>query len=166
MKKRQNLILIGMPAAGKSTVGVMLAKRLGVAFVDTDILMQTGEGCYLQDTIAIHGLKGFRDIEEGYLLRVPMDCGVVATGGSAVYSQKAMAYLGSIGPVVYLQLDLDSLKQRLGNLDERGVLRMPGQTIEMLYEERCPLYEHYADITVSTAGITPDQVVTSVLDLL
>jgi shikimate kinase len=166
MKKRTNLILIGMPAAGKSTVGVMLAKRLGVAFMDTDILMQTGEGCYLQDTIAAHGMEGFRAIEEGYLLDVPAVCGVVATGGSAVYSPKAMAHLGSLGPVVYLQLDLASLKQRLGNLDERGVLRMPGQTIDMLYEERCPLYERYADMTVCTAGVSPDQVVSAVLDLL
>ncbi len=166
MKNRQNLILIGMPAAGKSTVGVILAKRLGVAFMDTDILIQTGEGCYLQDTIATHGSKEFRTIEEGYLLRVPTDCGVVATGGSAVYSQKAMAYLGSLGPVVYFEIDLPSLKQRLGNLDERGVLRMPGQTIDMLYAERCPLYERYADMTVSTANKTPDQVVMSVLDLL
>ena len=162
----QNLILIGMPAAGKSTVGVLLAKRLGVGYLDTDILMQTGEGCYLQETIAVHGLEGFRTIEEGYLLSVPTDCGVVATGGSAVYSPIAMAHLGALGPVVYLQLDLASLKQRLGNLDERGVLRLPGQTIDMLFDERRPLYERYADITVSTAGVTPDQVVSLVLDQL
>ena len=163
MVKKQNLILIGMPGAGKSTIGVLLAKRLGVSFLDTDILMQTGEGCYLQETIAEHGLDGFRSIEERYLLTVPPDCGVVATGGSAVYSRKAMAHLRSLGPAVYLQIDLVPLKDRLGNLDERGVLRMPGQTIDMLYDERCPLYERFADITVSTAGVTPDQVVTQVL---
>ena len=110
-----------------------------------------------------HGLDGFRSIEERYLLSVPPDCGVVATGGSAVYSRKAMAHLRSLGPTVYLQIDLVPLKDRLGNLDERGVLRMPGQTIDMLYDERCPLYERFADITVSTAGVTPDQVVTQVL---
>jgi shikimate kinase len=87
----------------------------------------------------------------------------VATGGSAVYSEKAMAHLKSLGPAVYLQIDLIQLKDRLGNLDERGVLRMPGQTIDMLYDERCPLYERFADITVSTAGVPPDQVVTQVL---
>ncbi|MBC2710078.1 MAG: shikimate kinase [Desulfosarcina sp.] len=163
MVKKQNLILIGMPGAGKSTVGVLLAKRLGVAFSDTDILMQTGEGCHLQETIAEHGIDGFRSIEEHYLLTVPPDCGVVATGGSAVYSEKAMAHLKLIGPAVYLQIGLVPLKNRLGNLDERGVLRMPGQTIDMLYDERRPLYEKYADITVSTAGVTPDQVVTAVL---
>ena len=163
MLKKQNLILIGMPGAGKSTIGVLLAKRMGVSFLDTDILMQTEEGCYLQETIAQHGLDGFRSIEERYLLSVPPDCGVVATGGSAVYSRKAMAHLKSLGPAVYLQIDLVPLKDRLGNLDERGVLRMPGQSIDMLYDERCPLYERFADITVSTADVTADQVVAQVL---
>ncbi len=161
--KKQNLILIGMPGAGKSTIGVLLAKRMGVSFLDTDILMQTGEGCYLQEIIAHHGVDGFRSIEERYLLTVPPGCGVVATGGSAVYSRKAMAHLRSLGPAVYLQIDLVPLKDRLGNLDERGVLRMPGQTIDMLYGERCPLYERFADITVSTAGASPDQMVSQVL---
>lgn len=159
LKAKQNLILIGMPGAGKSTIGVLLAKRRGTAFLDTDILIQTGEGYYLQDLISRHGISGFREIEEMYLLGVPADCGVVATGGSAVYSAKAMAHLKSLGPVVYLQIELEPLKARLGNLAERGVLRMPGQTIDMLYEERCPLYEKYADIVVSTADMTPDQVV-------
>ena len=166
MLKKQNLILIGMPGAGKSTIGVLLAKRLGVGFLDTDILMQTGEGCYLQETIAEHGINGFRSIEESYLLAVPPDCGVVATGGSAVYSEKAMAHLKSLGPAVYLKIGLKDLKERLGNLDERGVLRMPGQTIDMLYEERLALYGRFADITVSTEGVTPDQVVTGVLQQL
>ena len=166
MSKPRNLILIGMPAAGKSTVGVLLAKRLGVPFLDTDILMQTGEGCFLQETIARHGIDGFRSIEERYLLSVPPDCGVVATGGSAVYSPKAMAHLRSLGPAVYLRIGLADLTERLGNLDERGVLRMPGQSIAMLYAERQPLYGKYADITVSTAGVSPDEVVTAVLEQL
>ena len=163
MFKQKNVILIGMPGAGKSTVGVLLAKQLGVAFLDTDILIQTGEGCYLQEIIANHGLDGFRRLEERYLLTVKSDCGVVATGGSAVYSDKAIAHLKSRGPAVYLQIGLALLKNRLGNLDERGVLRMPGQTIDMLYRQRTPLYRQYADIIVSTAGITPDQVVAAIL---
>lgn len=163
MAKQRDLILIGMPGAGKSTIGVLLAKRLGVSFLDTDILMQTGEGCFLQETIAAYGIDGFRSIEERYLLTIPPGCGVVATGGSAVYSPKAMCHLRSLGPVVYLQIELQQLKERLGNLDDRGVLRMPGQTIDMLYDERCPLYERYADITVFAAGTTPDQVVVQVL---
>jgi shikimate kinase len=159
----RNPILIGMPAAGKSTVGVLLAKQLGVSFVDTDILIQTGQGCLLQEIIAEHGVAGFRTIEENVLLQVPADCGVVATGGSAVYSRKAMFHLKSLGPLVYLSIGLAALKERLGSLDERGVLRTPGQTIDRLYAERSPLYEKYADITVSTTNVTPDRVVTTVL---
>jgi shikimate kinase len=155
-----------MPGAGKSTIGVLLAKRWGSAFLDTDILIQTGEGCYLQDIISVHGISGFRKIEETYLLGVPADCGVVATGGSAVYSTKAMDHLKTLGPVLYLQIELEPLKARVGNLAERGVLRMPGQTIDMLYEERRPLYEKYADIVISTTGMTPEQVVTMVLNWL
>jgi len=156
-------ILIGMPAAGKSTVGVLLAKQLGAAFVDTDLLIQTGEGCFLQEIISRHGIAGFRAIEENYLLQVSPDCGVVATGGSAVYSRTAMSHLASIGPVVYLHIGLAALKERLDSLDERGVLRMPGQTIDGLYAERSPLYEKYADITISTDDVTPDRVVAAVL---
>ncbi|BBO75506.1 shikimate kinase [Desulfosarcina widdelii] len=162
----RNPILIGMPAAGKSTVGVLLAKQLGVSFVDTDILIQTGQGCLLQEIIAEHGVAGFRAVEENYLLRVPPDCGVVATGGSAVYSQKAMSYLRSLGPVIYLCIGLAALKERLGSLDERGVLRTPGQSIDGLYAERSPLYEKYADITVCTDDVTPDRVVGVLLDQL
>ena len=126
-------------------------------------MIQTGEDRYLQEIIREEGLAGFRRIEERYLLTVAADCGVVATGGSAVYSDAAMAHLKSVGTVVYLKIGLTPLKNRLGNLDARGVLRLPGQTIEMLYRERCPLYERHADLIVSTAGVTPDQVVSAVM---
>ena len=162
----KSIILIGMPGAGKSTIGVLLAKQLGLAFLDTDILIQTNEGCRLQDIIATHKLEGFRHIEETHLLTIPLNAGVVATGGSAVYSDKAMTHLKSLGPTVYLEIELLPLKNRLNNLDERGVLRMPGQTIDMLYQERIPLYRHYADITVSTTGMTPDQVTSAVMQKL
>ena len=162
----KNVILIGMPGAGKSTVGVLLAKRLGLSFLDTDILIQTKEGCRLQDIITTHKLEGFRRIEENHLLTIPSDSGVVATGGSVVYSDKAMAHLKSLGPAVYLEIELVPLKNRLGNLDARGVLRMPGQTIDMLYRERIPLYQHHADIVVSTTGMTPDQAVSAIIKTL
>lgn len=155
-----------MPGAGKSTIGVLLAKHCGMAFLDTDILIQTGEGCFLQDLIARHGSDGFREIEERYLLNIPAGCGVVATGGSAVYSGKAMTHLKSLGPALYLQIGIEALKRRLGNLTERGVLMMPGQTLDMLYAERCPLYEKYADMVVPAEGITPDQVVTRILKVI
>ena len=164
LKNKQNLILIGMPGAGKSTVGVLLAKRCGMAFSDTDILIQTGERRYLQELISIRGVSGFREIEEKYLLGVPADRSVVATGGSAVYSEKAMSHLKSLGIVVYLQIALTSLKTRLGNLVERGVVMTPGQTLDMLYEERRPLYEKYADVTISTDTMTPDQVAAQVME--
>lgn len=166
MKTKPNCILIGMPGAGKSTVGVLLAKRWGRPFMDTDILIQTGEGCTLQEIISCHGIAGFRAIEEDYLLRVPGDCGVVATGGSVVYSGRAMAHLKTLGTVVFLDITLPALKERLGNLDERGVLRLPGQTIDMIYNERCPLYAQYADVAVCTADAAPDRVVSRVLEKL
>ena len=163
MDDKTDLILIGMPGAGKSTVGVLLAKHLGADFLDTDILLQTGEKGLLQEIIGRHGIDGFRRIEQRYMLAIRPDCGVVATGGSAVYSHKAMMHLKSLGPVVHLGIGLASLTRRLGNLDERGVVRMPGQTIGMLYEQRRPLYEKYADIVVACDRMTPDQVVSAVL---
>ncbi len=166
MNPTQDLILIGMPAAGKSTIGVLLAKRLRKPFLDTDILIQNGEGAYLQEIIFQKGFEGFRQIEEGYLLGLSRGCGVVATGGSAVYSAKAMRHLKAIGQVLYLKVDLVPLKTRLGNLSERGVLILPGQTIDMLYEERRPLYERYADIVIDTTEKTPDQVVTEISTVL
>lgn len=155
-----------MPGAGKSTIGVLLAKRLRMAFLDTDILIQSGEGAYLQEIISRQGIEGFRQIEERYLLGLSTGCAVVATGGSAVYSPKAMAHLKSLGPALYLQIGLEPLKARLHNLSERGVLILPGQTIDMLYDERRPLYERYADIRIDTTGGTPEQVVASIVAIL
>lgn len=155
-----------MPAAGKSTIGVLLAKRLRMAFLDTDILIQSGEGAYLQEIISRQGIDGFRQIEEKYLLGVAEGAGVVATGGSAIYSPKAMAHLKSLGPAIYLEIGLEPLKTRLDNLSERGVLILPGQSIDMLYEERRPFYERYADIVIDTTDATPEQVVASIVTIL
>lgn len=152
-----------MPGVGKSTVGVLLAKRLGFGFVDTDIFIQVREGRSLQSLIQAHGAEGFCRIEEGRLLELSVERHVIATGGSAVYSPKAMAHLKSQGVAVHLDIAVQRLKRRLDDVDARGVVIAPGQSIEGLHAERWPLYRGYADATVATDGLTPDQVVGTVL---
>jgi shikimate kinase len=166
MDSNRNIILIGMPGAGKSTVGVLLAKRLGYAFLDTDILIQVREGRSLQELIREHGPEEFCRIEERHILSLTLRAYVVAPGGSVVYRSRAMAHLKARGTAVHLDLSLDRLKQRLDDVDARGVVIAPGQTVESLYAERRPLYRRYADVTVSTDGLTPDQVVGHVLSLI
>lgn len=166
MQKHANIILIGMPAVGKSTVGVLLAKQQGLGFMDTDLLIQTGEKCYLRDIIAARGIEGFCSLEEDYLLKVKARGYVVATGGSAVYSPAAMTYLGSIGTIVYLQLSLAQLEARLANITDRGVVVAPGETIADLYDKRTPLYERYAQVIVNCDDQRPDQTVDAVCDQL
>ncbi|MFO7753353.1 MAG: shikimate kinase [Desulfobacteraceae bacterium] len=164
MKKTDNIVLIGMPAAGKSTVGVLLAKRLGLDFVDMDIIIQTGENKTLEEIISSVGVKGFLAKEESYLCSTDLTGHVVSTGGSAVYSTKAMDHVSQTGLIVYLEQGLEALKQRISSLDTRGVVRMPGQDIESLYHERTPLYEAYSDITVSCSGLSPDRIVSAIAD--
>lgn len=143
-----NIILIGMPGAGKSTVGVVLAKRLGYTFIDSDLLIQAREKMLLHEIINQKGLDVFNQIENEVNTAIEDTHSVIATGGSVIYGTEAMMHLKSIGCVVYLKLDYDELKTRLGDLKERGVAMRPGQTLDDLYEERTPLYEKYADITV------------------
>ena len=147
-----NIILIGMPGAGKSTVGVVLAKRLGMRFVDSDLLIQETYGKLLHELIAEHGNEGFRRLEEEVNAGLNVQGCVVATGGSAVYGEKAMEHLREIGRVVYLQLPFPAIEARLGDLNERGVSMAPGQTLKDLYKERIPLYERYADETIDCEG--------------
>ncbi len=147
-----NIILIGMPACGKSTLGVLLAKTLGMSFIDTDLLIQESEGELLQHIINTRGLQAFMDVEERVLSGVEAEHAVIATGGSAVYSDKAMQHLRSIGKVVYIRLPLEEIMVRLRNIKTRGVAMNPGQTLEDLYAQRTPLYEKYADITIDTSG--------------
>ena len=161
-----NVILIGMPGVGKSTVGVVLAKRLGCDFLDTDLLIQRGEGLRLQELIQRHGIEGFKDLEARYLLRLSVRETVVATGGSAVYREAAMARLRGLGLVVFLQIGLEALQARLENLDERGVVRMPGQSVAAVFAERLPLYRRHAQITIVTDGLTPEQVVNAAWEAL
>ena len=145
----RNIVLIGMPGAGKSTVGVVLAKSMGLHFVDGDLVIQEETGMLLHEIIEKEGNDGFRQVENRILSHLQARHSVIATGGSAVYGKEAMRHLQRIGTIIYLKHSCDSIRDRLGDLEERGVSMRPGQTLDALYEERVPLYERYADITVN-----------------
>lgn len=149
-QSKKPIILIGMPACGKSTVGVLLAKRLGYRFVDSDLYIQEAQGKLLQEIIDERGMEGFIGIEEEVNLSLGTSESpwVIATGGSAVYSQRAMAHFRDIGTVVYLKLSYATVRRRLGNFSHRGVVMPEGYTLRRLYDERCALYETYAHITL------------------
>jgi shikimate kinase len=147
-----NITLIGMPGAGKSTLGVVLAKVLGYQFLDSDLLIQKEENRQLSQIIDQEGPEGFMAIENRVNASIEVDDTVIATGGSVVYCSEAMEHLKSIGKVIYLKLSLEELSKRLGNLKCRGVLLKDGQTLSDLYEERIPLYEKYADLVVDEEG--------------
>ncbi len=146
--EKNNITLIGMPGAGKSTVGIVLAKILGMEFVDSDLLIQKRENKLLWEIIEERGLEGFNAVEEEVNCSINTERTIIATGGSAVYSEKAMKHFREIGTVVYLKVSLQELERRLGDLKNRGVSIKEGQTLGDLYEERRPLYEKYADLTV------------------
>lgn len=156
---KSNIILIGMPACGKSTVGVVLAKTMNKGFVDTDLLIQQKEGRRLQEIIDAEGNDYFRRVERSVLLDFNGSGQVVATGGSAVYFEDAMEHFRRDGVVVYLKVSLDNILERMNNIQTRGISIDKGQTIEELYLERAPLYEKYADITVDADGCTVEQVI-------
>jgi shikimate kinase len=162
MKGHANIILVGMPAVGKSTVGVLLAKELGYGFIDTDLLIQTGEGCCLRDIIAHRGIEGFCAVEERYLLKVGASGYVIATGGSAIYSPDAMTHLMGLGTIVYLRLSLAQVEARLADITHRGVVHAPGETVADLYRRRAPLYDRYSKVTVNCDGLRPDQTVAAI----
>ena len=145
---RDNIVLIGMPGVGKSTVGVVLAKALGYQFVDADLLIQEAEGKLLSELIEEHGTDGFIEIENRVNSQIQTHRSVIATGGSVVYGKEAMEHLKSIGTVVYLKQNLPVSQRRPRNLKGRGVVLKEGQTLVDLYKERTVLYEKYADITV------------------
>lgn len=143
-----NVILIGMPGAGKSTVGIVLAKVLGYHFIDTDLIIQEKEQRLLHEIITEEGVEGFIEIENRINSQVIAKKTVIATGGSAIYGQEAMEHFRSIGTIVYIKVSCEELKNRLGDLEERGVVLKQGQDLDNLYLERSPLYEKYAHITV------------------
>ncbi len=166
MRAGRNIVLVGMPGVGKSTIGVLLAERLGYGFLDTDILMQTRKDKKLQQIIAAEGLDGFRRIEERTILSMSVTSHVIATGGSVVYSGKAMQHLKRSGWVCHLDIQPQVLCKRLDNIDTRGIVMAPEQTIESLYRERYPLYMQYADMTIESGTLTPSQVLDRIDALL
>lgn len=147
-----NIILIGMPGCGKSTIGVVLAKNLGFRFIDSDLLIQEREHRLLHEIITQDGLETFNQIENEVNASIETTSSVIATGGSVIYGPEAMQHLKEIGTIIYLRLPEDLLEDRLGDLNQRGVSIKAGQTLHSLYEERIPLYEKYADITIDCAG--------------
>lgn len=163
-----NIILIGMPGAGKSTLGVVLAKILNYSFIDADLLIQSQCDKTLQKIIDACGPDGFIEVENEVLCTLSADQSVIATGGSAVYSDEAMKHLSSIGTVVYLQVSLKELEKRLGGLYERGVVMKDGigMSLNALYEERIPLYEKYAEVTIDIDGLSVRDAVRQLVDKL
>lgn len=159
-----NIVLIGMPGAGKSTVGVVVAKRMGYRFVDSDLEIQETYGKLLHELIDEFGVEGFWDLENKVNTSLNPDKSVIATGGSVCYEEEAMEHLSKIGCVVYLKLTYDSLVERLGDLNARGVTLRPGQTLPELYEERTPLYEKYAHITIDCEGKELREVAAEICD--
>ena len=164
--KDKNIVLIGMPGVGKSTVGVLLAKALGRYFLDTDVLIQAIQGRPLQEIIDRDGLTAFCKIEEDYVLCLDLAHAVIATGGSAVYSEPAMRHLAAHGIIVHLDLPVDKIEERLANLPTRGVVIEKSQTIRSLYDQRQPLYCRYAQITLDCTGKSHEQVVSEVIQTL
>lgn len=163
---RCGITLIGMPGAGKSTVGVLLSKRLALDFLDSDLAIQVHEGRTLQQILDREGYLRLREIEESVLLGLDPHNRVIATGGSAVYSDRAMRHLKSASHVVYLELPLAQLRRRIHDYDTRGIARRPEQSFEELFEERTTLYHRYADITVACADLRMEQVLESIVTAL
>lgn len=161
-QKKMNVILIGLPTSGKSTVGVVLAKILGMQFLDTDLLIQQKTGKRLNEIIDSEGTQGFLRIEESVCLSIDVDHTVIATGGSVVFSESAMAHLKANGKAVYLMISLDELKKRLRNARERGVILRDGESIEELFAEREPLYSRCADAVVPEEDLSLEQTVHAV----
>jgi len=158
-----NIVLIGMPGAGKSTVGIILAKSASLGFIDTDVLIQACEGRSLQSIVDSQGYLALRRIEERVLLGLGCRGHVIATGGSAVYSPAAMVHLAEGGRIVFLDVDLPTLESRSLDLGRRGIAKRPGQSFAELFAERRGLYEAYAEVTIDCRGLTHDTVCTEIL---
>lgn len=160
---KNNIVLIGMPGVGKSTIGVILAKILGYGFLDSDLVIQERENKRLHQIITEEGIEGFLNIENAVNASLKAEKTIIATGGSAVYGKEAMEHLKEIGEVVYLKADYQTICKRLGNLEKRGVVLKPGQTLKELFDERTVLYEQYADVVVDEKGLGTEETIGAVL---
>lgn len=159
-----NLILIGMPGCGKSTVGVVLAKKLGYGFIDTDLLIQQSHRKRLQDIIDEKGFLALRQMEEGVLTSLATVQQVIATGGSAIYSEKGMEHLKTLGKVFYLRIGLSELEKRVGDYSERGIASDQGSSFESIFNERCPQYEKEADVIIECENKNVEEIVNLIIE--
>ena len=166
MMEKSNILLIGMPGSGKTTVGKILAKKTGMPHIDIDKSIESREGLKLQQIIESKGLEYFSALEEQVLLETEMEGGIISTGGSAVYYPKAMEQLRKNCIVVYLQTDPKTLLAHIRNLDSRGIAFKPGQSFDDIYNERRPLYEKYSDVTIKAGLESPQMVADSVIETL
>ena len=166
MSQWNTVSLVGMPGAGKSTVGVILAKLAGLRFVDTDLDIQMREDATLHEILEAHGYLRLRQIEEEVLLNLPLDHALVSTGGSVVYSETVMARLKAAGPVVYIEVDLPTLEKRVAATPHRGIASDADQSFADVYAERTPLYERYADIRIVARDMSADEVAARILEKL
>ena len=163
---KKNIVIIGMPASGKSTAGVILAKEMKYNFYDTDLLLQAETDMTLAEIIRERGLDGFLKLEDRLLSEINVTGCVIATGGSAVYGDNAMANLKKIGKVVYIKLRFEVIESRLKNIETRGVAMREGTTLRELYDERIGLYEKYADTVIEADGLNTEQTVQRIKESL
>lgn len=162
----KNIILIGMPGSGKSTIGVVLAKTLGMRFLDTDLIIQHNEGKLLQDIIDNEGLEAFVQAEEKAIISLKCENTVIATGGSVVLSEKSMQHLSSLGKIIYLKVSVKKLKKRIKNIKTRGIACKKGDSVETIYKKRKQLYEKYADFVVDSLDKNIEGTISNILKLL
>ena len=160
--KHRNITLIGMPGAGKSTVGIILAKNCALGFIDTDVLIQINRQETLQTILDKSGYMALRDAEEAEILKLNIENHVIATGGSAVYSLMGMKHLLSMSTVVFLEISIEQVRNRVLNIDSRGIARAKDQSLEELYEERQELYRRYAQITVNANEISQEMLAVTI----
>ena len=166
MRTKSNVVLIGMPASGKSTVGVQLAKWLSMGFIDTDLLVQARAGMGMQSFQDANGMEAYQTLECDVVKSLVCENCVIATGGSAVYCDRAMSHLKSIARIVFLDVPISEIKRRIGDTSQRGVVIQPGMSLDDLHAERHPLYLKYADVVIACSGKASDQVLTEIRALV